>query len=138
MKCTTLMIRNITTKFMKNDLLKLIDANYYGKYDYFYLPIDLQTQCSIGFAFLNMTHPLFILDFYLEFNYFKWQDLYPDCKSTKCCEIVYANMQGMDQIKEELKDKNIMKKHDRNIKPIIMDNVIVNKQQLDEIKHRFT
>ena len=65
---TTLMIKNIPVKFLQGDMLKLIDKNFMGKYDYFYLPMDLKTQCSVGFAFINMLHPLYILDFYLEFQ----------------------------------------------------------------------
>lgn len=79
MRLTTLMIRNIPVRFMQNDMLKLIDKNFYGKYNYFYLPMDLRTHQSVGFAFINMTHPLFILDFFLEFNYMKWSDAMPEC-----------------------------------------------------------
>jgi hypothetical protein len=34
-------------------------------------------------------------------------------------------MQGLDKIKKELKDKNIMKKNDNQIKPIIIDDISV-------------
>jgi hypothetical protein len=44
MKLTTLMIRNIPVKTLQSDLLAFIDENFYGKYDYFYLPIDLKTH----------------------------------------------------------------------------------------------
>ena len=40
---STLMIRNIPIKFNQSDMLTLIDRNFYGKYDYFYLPMDLKT-----------------------------------------------------------------------------------------------
>ena len=32
-------------------------------------------------------------------------------------------MQGIEDIKKELVDKNIMKKNDKNIKPIIIENL---------------
>jgi hypothetical protein len=83
MGLTTMMIKNIPVKCMQSDLLKLIDTKFYGKYDYFYLPMDLKTHQSVGFAFINMTHPLFILDFFLEFNCFKWCSAMPECYSKK-------------------------------------------------------
>ena len=104
-------------------MLKLLDKNFKGRYDFFYLPMDLKTKYNVGFAFINMLHPLFILDFYLEFNAMKWNETVPLCNSQKHCEVVYANMQGLAEIKRELQDKNIMKKHDANIKPIIHDHL---------------
>ena len=76
--------------------------------------MDLKTKQSVGFAFINMTHALYILDFFLEFNQFRWAEAMPECYSKKTCQIVYANMQGMDEIKAELKDKNVMKKNDKS------------------------
>ena len=101
-------------------MLELIDKNFCGKYDYFYLPMDLKTQQSMGFAFINMLDPLFILDFYIQFNFIKWSDLVPNCNSSKHAQIVYANVQGLDDILKELKDKNVMKKNDDLIKPVIV------------------
>ena len=118
-------------------MLSLINPNFYGKYDYFYLPMDLKTQSSVGYAFINFIDPLFILDFYLTFNYIKWSNYLPNCNSGKLGEIVYANMQGIEQIKKGLKDKNVMKKNDYKIKPILIENLQVNPNDLFEIKFRY-
>ena len=64
-----------------------------------------------------MVHPLYILDFYLEFNGIKWSDKISKCKSNKYCQITYANVQGIEEIKAELMDKNIMKKNEDSIRP---------------------
>ena len=98
-------------------MLVLINEKFTDQYDYFYLPKDIKTQCGVGFAFINMIHPLFILDFFLEFNCIKWSEKIPKCNSNKYCEITYANVQGIDEIKLELSDKNIMKKQDTDHKP---------------------
>jgi hypothetical protein len=132
------MIKNIPIKFMQNDMLKLLNEKFSGKYDFFYLPMDLKTKYNVGFAFINMIHPLFILDFYLEFNAMKWNEKVAECNSQKYCEIMYANMQGLTEIKSELNDKNIMKKNDSNIKPIMMENLQINENDLIEIKQRCT
>jgi len=88
--------------------------------------MDLKTQSSVGYAFINFADPLFILDFFLAFHLIKWSDYMPLCNSNKQGEIVYANMQGIDQIKKGLRDKNIMKKNDNLIKPIILEHVYIN------------
>lgn len=54
----------------------------------------------------------------------------PFCNSNKMGEIVYANMQGLDEIKKELLNKNIMKKNDNNIKPIILDHMSINPYEI--------
>lgn len=43
-------------------------------------------------------------------------------------------MQGLDKIKKELKDKNIMKKNDNQIKPIIIDDISVQPHVVDQIR----
>jgi hypothetical protein len=52
---TTLMIRNIPNKYTQKVLMQTIDeASFYGRYDFFYLPIDFKNRCNVGYAFINM------------------------------------------------------------------------------------
>ena len=64
-----------------------------------------------------MLDSIFILEFYLEFNCIKWSEKIEKCNSNKHCLITYANVQGINDIKAELLDKNIMKKTDEKNKP---------------------
>lgn len=41
---TTLMIRNIPNRYTKNMLMRTINKNHSGKYDFFYLPIDFNVH----------------------------------------------------------------------------------------------
>ena len=134
---TTLMIKNIPIKITQNDMLQLLDKNFAGRYNYFYLPMDLKTQCSVGFAFINFVSHVYILDFFLEFQCLKWSETLPNCNSNKHVDIVYANMQGIDEIKKELLNKNIMKKNDSTIKPIINDHMEPDEKIIKEIKERY-
>ena len=131
------MIKNIPTKVQLADMLPLLDRNNKGRYNYFYLPIDLKSQCSVGFAFINFLDPLFILDFYLEFNCIRWSEIMTFCNSNKMCEIVYGNVQGLEDIKKELENKNLMKKNDTRIKPIILDHVQTNPLEIQEVRQRY-
>lgn len=111
------MIRNIPIKFNQFDMMDLFNEKFKDQYNYFYLPKDLKTQCGQGFAFINFLDSIFILDFYLEFNCIKWSDKIEKCNSNKYCQITYANVQGIEDIKAELSDKNIMKKTEGNVRP---------------------
>lgn len=41
---TTLMIRNIPNRYTKSMLMRTINKNHSGKYDFFYLPIDFNVH----------------------------------------------------------------------------------------------
>ena len=69
---TTLMIKNIPNKYNQKMLLAEIDERHKGQYDFFYLPIDFQNKCNVGYAFINFVSPIFILGFYERFNGHKW------------------------------------------------------------------
>ena len=93
MNFTTLMIRNIPiNNFTQSDMIALIDVEFKGYYNYFYQPKDLKTQQGVGFAFINMVHPVYIIEFYLKFNGIKWCEKIAKSNSTKLCEITYANV----------------------------------------------
>ena len=82
---TTLMLKNIPVRFNQHLMLQLIDEKFAGCYDYFYLPKDLKTQGSVGFAFINFVHPVCILRFYHEFQGAFWSALIEGCNSPKKC-----------------------------------------------------
>lgn len=57
------MIRNIPNKYSQDLLLEEL-KNYKVKFDFFYLPIDYNNACNVGYAFINFIHTKFIVDFY--------------------------------------------------------------------------
>ena len=75
------MIKNIPNKYNSRAILEEINANFRGKYDFLYLPLDFyvfvinlnKNNCNLGFAFINLVDPLHILMFYDIFNGKKWK-----------------------------------------------------------------
>ena len=67
-----------------------INQKFKNKYDVFYLPIDYNNNCNLGFAFINFINPLHIVDFYETFRGKKWKRFL----SEKRCELAYAKIQG--------------------------------------------
>jgi len=61
---TTVMIRHIPNKYTEDMLLSRINRNHHGRFDFFYLPLDLNNGCNIGYAFINFVDPVFIVPFY--------------------------------------------------------------------------
>lgn len=70
---TTVMIKNIPNKYNQKMLLSEIDEKHKGQYDFFYLPIDFQNKCNVGYAFINFVNPIYILGFFERYNGRKWE-----------------------------------------------------------------
>ena len=85
---TTIMIQNIPNKYNKELMLELIDRKFAGKYDFFYLPIDMKFQCNVGYAFINFINQKVLLHFFNEFHNIKW----PNFNSEKICHLSYARL----------------------------------------------
>lgn len=75
-----------------------------GKFNFFYLPMDVKQNANNGYAFVNMTNVTSVIRIYNEFNGKKW----PDYNSQKICEIKYAKIQGYqnnyDKLEKDIKD----------------------------------
>lgn len=55
---TTVMLRNLPNNYTRAMLLKHIDdKGFAGSYDFFYLPIDFNSQACLGYAFINLCSP---------------------------------------------------------------------------------
>ncbi len=88
-KRTTLMIKNIPNKYTQKMLLSTIDEYFSGTYDFFYLPIDFKNKCNVGYAFINLIKPEYIVPLVEKFNQKKWEKF----NSEKVCNISYARIQ---------------------------------------------
>jgi hypothetical protein len=55
-------------------------------HDFFYLPIDLRSRANMGYAFLNLCHPLIALKFFQKFNNRAWDKF----ESEKICQVQFS------------------------------------------------
>ena len=92
-------------------LLERIDEKHEHRYDFFYLPIDLKNSCNVGYAFINMIDPLFVVTLYEDLNEKTWERF----NSEKICERTYGRIQG----KSNLIDNFHSSVDGRKVKPAI-------------------
>lgn len=89
---TTIMFRNIPNRFSPEGLREVIrDKGFATSMDFFYMPMDFQNQCNLGYAFINFVNVDELDRFTQEFH---GQKL-PLYKSHKVCEVCPARVQGL-------------------------------------------
>lgn len=88
------MICNIPNRYSKKLMLKEINEQFEGKFDFFYLPIDFETKCNLGYAFINFTCPQYIPYFVLKSHNKPWRNF----NSSKICKLKFAFIQGKDSL----------------------------------------
>ncbi|XP_027185550.1 protein MEI2-like 5 [Coffea eugenioides] len=111
---TTLMIKNIPNKYTSKMLLAAIDENHRGTYDFLYLPIDFKNKCNVGYAFINMMSPEYILPFYEAFNGKRWEKF----NSEKVASLAYARIQGKMALVSHFQNSSLMNE-DKRCRPIL-------------------
>ena len=110
------MIRHIPNKYTFDELLTEIDKVCKNKYDFFYLPLDNENDCNLGYSFINFIDPLHIIYFYKKFKAKKWQFY----KSNKECDLSFAKFQGKYELTQHL-EKNMSNIEDKKKLPLVID-----------------
>lgn len=113
---TTLIIKNIPNKYTQSMMLNELDTVAKGEYDLFYLPVDFDTKCNMGYAFVNVMNPLSVISIYEAFNGKKWSMF----KSAKVCNVAYARIQGLEGLTKKLCNSKAMSK-DESLRPLWFD-----------------
>jgi hypothetical protein len=93
---TTVMLRNIPNKYTRAGLLvALTDHNFDpATCNNLYLPMDAESGCNLGYAFLNFLTHGHALEFKAKFDGCRL----PSSGSRKICSVVWANKQGLFQL----------------------------------------
>lgn len=113
---TTIMIRHIPNKYSYHNLLEEIDTVCKDKYDFFYLPLDSENNCNLGYAFINFIDPLHIIYFYNIFKSRKWLHF----NSYKECDLTFAKYQGKYELTSNI-EKKMGKNEDKRRLPLIFE-----------------
>jgi hypothetical protein len=72
------MIRHIPNKYSVKLFLEEVNNEFEFKFDIFYLPIDYQNKCNLGFAFINFVDPMHIIYFFDLYRGRKWKKFNSD------------------------------------------------------------
>ncbi|PSC73518.1 MEI2-like 5 isoform X1 [Micractinium conductrix] len=113
-KRTTLMVKNIPNKYTQKMLLALVEERFRGMIDFFYLPIDFKNKCNVGYAFINMVRPEYIVPLVEELHGKKW----PKFNSEKICHIAYGRIQGKAVLVQHFQNSSLLHE-DKRCRPIL-------------------
>lgn len=119
------MIRNIPNKYTQEMLLERINRFHSGKYDFFYLPMDVNNGCNIGYAFINFVDPVYIVPFFEDMNSKAWENF----NSEKICQIAYGRIQGKQALSENFTKTTDMRK----VKPLSFD-ISIDEKEVESFK----
>lgn len=88
-----------------------------GQYDFFYLPIDFQTDNNLGYAFVNLVTPMSAERFR---STYQGLALAGD-RSKKICAVAPATTQGRAANVEYYRNSNVMSMEDK-YQPVVFEN----------------
>lgn len=115
---TTMMLRNIPNKYTQATLLQEIDEfGFAGKYDFFYLPMDVHYRSNVGYAFINFTAPQDAI----YFNYVFAQHRFQRYESHKIGGVCVAHLQGLDENLRHFEKKAVTQAKNNQYRPIVFD-----------------
>lgn len=91
---TTVMVRHIPGKYTQQKLMREINsAGFLGKYDFFYLPMQMQSRGNRSFAFVNFVSPEAAEAFYHTFHGRRLRHF----RAGQAVTVAPADVQGFEQ-----------------------------------------
>lgn len=120
---TTVMFRNIPNKYTREMLVKQLEQELKGHFDFVYLPIDFKNQCNVGYAFINFRSIQACEIFMLNFNGVEVRKCLPGLNSRKVTEVTPARVQGFEDNVQRLRNSPVMRElaHHPEWMPLIFD-----------------
>jgi hypothetical protein len=106
---TTVMLRNIPNNYTRSMLLQKLNRNFRGAFDFLYLPMDFESSCNMGYAFLNFRTVDECERFTTEFDGVECRVCLPGFSSAKVCRVTHARVQGLEGNIRHLRSSTIMR-----------------------------
>jgi hypothetical protein len=106
---TTVMFRNIPNKYTREMLVKQLEHDMKGQFDFVYLPIDFKNKCNVGYAFINFRSTEACEQFLNNFNNVEVRKCLPGLNSRKVTEVTPARVQGYEENVQRLRNSPVMR-----------------------------
>jgi hypothetical protein len=116
---SSLMMRHLPADYTRSTLLELLDAEgFAGKYDFVYLPIDLNKRSNVGYAFINLLDGDTAEQFRQHFAGFnRWS-----VTSDKVCKVARSSLRGLDAHIEYFRNSSVMAESvPEDLKPVLLE-----------------
>lgn len=62
-------------------IIEMLNEYHWGEYDFVYLRIDFKNRCNVGYAFINFTNPIYVMNFVQRVSGRKWARFNSDKES---------------------------------------------------------
>eukprot|EP00931_Biecheleriopsis_adriatica_P021945 TRINITY_DN14216_c0_g1_i1.p1 TRINITY_DN14216_c0_g1~~TRINITY_DN14216_c0_g1_i1.p1 ORF type:complete len:562 (+),score=145.78 TRINITY_DN14216_c0_g1_i1:85-1770(+) len=105
---TTVMLRNIPNKYTREMLVKQLNQDFKGRFDFVYLPIDFKNKCNVGYGFLNFRTPAACEEFTAKFDGVDVRKCLPGLNSKKIAGVTPARVQGLEDNVRRLRTGPVM------------------------------
>merc|ERR1719160_780102 len=114
---TTVMLRHIPNKYTQATLLLELDRmGFAGRYDFFYLPMDVHNRTNVGYAFINFLTPQDALRFSRILTNYKFQQH----SSQKIATVSPAHIQGLVRNLFHFSNRAVSQSRDIQYRPIVV------------------
>mmetsp|Transcript_34989 Transcript_34989/g.80564 ORF Transcript_34989/g.80564 Transcript_34989/m.80564 type:complete len:540 (+) Transcript_34989:74-1693(+) len=105
---TTVMLRNIPNKYTREMLVKQLNQDFKGRFDFVYLPIDFKNKCNVGYGFINFRTSAACDEFIAKYDGVDVRKCLPGLNSKKVAGVTPARVQGLEENVRRLRTGPVM------------------------------
>lgn len=105
---TTVMLRNIPNKYTREMLVKQLNQDFKGRFDFVYLPIDFKNKCNVGYGFVNFRTSASCDEFIAKYDGVDVRKCLPGLNSKKIAGVTPARVQGLEENVRRLRTGPVM------------------------------
>lgn len=115
------MLRNIPNRYTQSHLIEEIDGmGFAGRFDFFYLPMDVHNRTNVGYAFINFLTPADAQTFFFTFRDY----MFKRHSSKKIAGVSPAHVQGLVLNLQNFLNKAVTQSRDSQYRPVVFVNGI--------------